>query len=160
MSNKSQRYIALAAVSGALLVAGCTTATTANSGHDHAAHQAQARAAGAPQAGHGAMGKGMMAGAGGMEMCPMHGEMHGKMQGEMHGKMHGQMHEKMHGQMHGAKPDGKAPVDRRAMIEQHMMSKSPEQRAQMVRMMENRMTMMQQDLQIMREQMGKPAPAK
>jgi hypothetical protein len=157
MSNKSRRYIALAAMSGALLVAGCTTATTANSGHDHAA---QAKAAGAPHAGHGAMGKGMMAGAASMEMCPMHEQMHGKMQGQAHGQMHGKMHGQMHGQMHGAKPDGKAPVDRRAMIEQRMNSMSPEQRAQMVSMMENRMTMMQQDLQFMREQMSKPPTAK
>jgi hypothetical protein len=46
------------------------------------------------------------------------------------------------------------------MIEQRMNSMSPEQRAQMVSMMENRMTMMQQDLQFMREQMSKPPKAK
>lgn len=180
MSPNLQRLLALSTMSGALFLAGCTT-TTAADRHDHAAHQAaaagaQAKTAGAEmypmhaQGGH-AMKHGSGAGTmaqGAMGMCPMHaqmqggqhGEMHGKMHGQMHGQMHGKMQGQMHGQMHGNKSDAKSPADRRAMIERHMQAMSPEQKQQRIKMMESQMALMQQDIQMMRDHMNKPASAK
>ena len=141
MPPNLQRLLAFSIMSGALLVAGCTT-TTAADRHDHAAHQAAAPGAQAKTAG--------------AEMCPMHAQMHGGQQGHKHGEMHG----KMHGQMHGNKSDAKSPADRRAMIERHMQALSPEQKQQRIKMMESHMSMMQQDIQMMRDHMNKTASAK